>query len=81
MQYRVNFFQNLVKIYSELMDELKFIPKKLLQAIKAEIIPFNIVKDLDLNDFIEICLQNVGLLTDYNIIFQLPNKFGKNIDF
>ena len=65
MQYGVNFFQNLGKICSELKDELNKIPKELLQAKKTEIIPFNEVKDLELDVFIEVCSQNVCLLTVY----------------
>ena len=73
MQYGVNLFQNLVKICNELKDELKKIPKELLQSKKPEIIPFNEVKDLDLNVFIEVCCQNVCLLTAYKIFFPDSN--------
>ncbi len=68
MQYRVNFFQNLVKICNELKDELNKIPKELLQAKKTEIIPFNEGRGLDLDVFIEVCCQNVCLITVYHNI-------------
>ena len=69
MQYGVNFFKNLVKICSELKDELIKIPKKLIQAKKTDIFPFNEVKSLDLDIIIEICCQNVCLLTVYKNLF------------
>ncbi len=73
MQYGVNLFHNLVKIISELKCELNKIPKELLQEKKTEIIPFNEVKDLDLDVFIDVCCQNVCLLTAYKIFFPDSN--------
>ncbi len=73
MQYGVNFFQNLVEICNELKNEMIKIPKELLQTKKYEIIPFNEVKNLDLDIFIEICCQNVCLLTIYKNYFPESN--------
>ncbi|MHA1560547.1 MAG: type ISP restriction/modification enzyme [Promethearchaeota archaeon] len=49
------------------------IPKELLQTKKAEIIPWKGVVDLDLGVFIEVCCQNVCLLTVYKNIFPDSN--------
>ncbi len=73
MRYPVNFFQKLVKICNELKDEMNKIPKELLQTKKAEIIPWKGVVDLNLGVFIEVCCQNVCLLTIYKNIFPSSN--------
>ncbi|QEE14618.1 type ISP restriction/modification enzyme [Promethearchaeum syntrophicum] len=69
MQYGVNFFQKLVEICNELRTELIKIPKELLQVKILEIIPFQDTKGLECDEFIEICCQNVCLLTVYKKIF------------
>jgi len=73
MRYPVNFFQNLVEICNELRAELIKIPKELLQVKISEIIPFQEIIGLELDDYIEICCQNVCLLTVYRKFFPDSN--------